>query len=82
MLNLTPIDGGHLMFSNAACDYISFPAEGEAGEMVRSICAMATTEVTQRHPVSLVLRVLPALSDSDRARLLQRMDDYVSRPQF
>ena len=82
MLNLTPIGGGHLMFSNAAYDHISFPADGEAGKMVHDICPTAATVVTQRHPVSLVLRVAPELSDGDRARLLQRMDDYVSRTQF
>jgi len=82
MLNLKRINGGLLLFSDAARKRVGFPAEGEAKEMVSDICPDAKTEVTQQHPVSLVLRVLPELSDGDRARLLQRMDDYVSRAQL
>ncbi|OGG64112.1 hypothetical protein A3C18_00790 [Candidatus Kaiserbacteria bacterium RIFCSPHIGHO2_02_FULL_54_11b] len=82
MLKLTPIDGGHLMFCDASRNRIKFPADKKIKQIVRGVCEMAEVEVTQRHPISLILRTSPEMSPVERACVLRHMEDYVSRTQF
>jgi hypothetical protein len=82
MLKLTVMGPECVMISDASHDQISFPTDKETEQMVRAICPNGETEVTQRHPASLILRLPPGITEIDRARLLTRMDDEVSRIQF
>lgn len=82
MLELSVISDGLLMFSDRTRSQVSFPTDAEVERIVRKVCPTADVEVTQREPVSLVLRVAGEMSEVERARLHTHMEDCVSRSQF
>jgi len=82
MLRRIKVDGGIIVLSDAARDSIKFPEDDDIGQIVRSICPASGVEVTQRHPVSLILKCTPEMAEADQERLVQRVDERVSRTQF
>ncbi|MDO8576335.1 MAG: hypothetical protein Q7R90_03400 [bacterium] len=82
MLRLTVLSNLYIMLSEETHSPTSFPSDGEVGEIVRAVCPTAGQETPRRYPVSLVVKLPPGATEIDRARILCRMEDKVSRSQY